>query len=143
MTLAIWRKLRKRSEIIEVNRKMSIYVKNVLKIMRKFAVTVLNNVWRVILPKSARHSEKRDGAEERSQSSFSSLGESQHCINCQKRNEKILKSCAKYGVVKYCRERRQMKHYRNRQKICDGIFFFQKICEYGSIPGYLDTKRTR
>ena len=47
----------------------------------------------------------------------------------------MLKSCAKYGVVKnHCSERRQMKHYRNHQKICDAIFWFQKKFGYGSIP---------
>ena len=59
-----------------MNRKVSVYVKDVLKIMKKFAVTALNNVRRVILPESARHSEKWEGTEKLSQSSVSSFGKS-------------------------------------------------------------------
>ena len=44
--------------------------------MKKFAVTVLNNVRRVILPESARHSEKREGTKKLSQSSVSILSKS-------------------------------------------------------------------
>ena len=59
-----------------MNRKVSFYVKDVLKIMKKFAVTVLNNVRRVIMPESARHSEKREGTKKLSQSSVSILSKS-------------------------------------------------------------------
>ena len=45
------KKPKKRSEIIGVKRKISICVKNVLKMVRKFALTVLNAVGRVIARK--------------------------------------------------------------------------------------------
>ena len=51
-----------RSEIIEMNRKITICVKDVLKMMRKFALTVLNVVGRVILLESDRQVRETGGA---------------------------------------------------------------------------------
>ena len=65
---------------------------------------------------------KREGTEELRQSSVSCHGKPQYCIYCQTRNVYMLKTCGKFGVVKYCSKVCQRRHYQSHKKICDTIF---------------------
>ena len=82
-----------------MNRKISICGKVVLKMMRKFALTVLNVVGRVISPESALQVRETGGTEEVRQSSVSCHGKPQYCIFCQTRDLNMLKT-QKKEVVK-------------------------------------------
>ena len=91
---------------------------------------------------------KRERTEQLRQSSVSSHGKPQYCIYCQTRNVNMLKTCGKYGVVKYCSKMCQRTHYRSHKKICDATFLLsnkqkQEVLKRGQYQANLTPKEQK